>query len=404
MALIDSIKQQVLQGVVQEEKPKAAPAPTITLAKKQAAPPTREERIEAQRRMRAGLAPLAEPRVGCTVWWSAAEISVDPLVFRRALANVERQTACETCGAQPGKDCVAVEGIDEEWDGTSKTITTHVHEARCMPLVPLVRSPVGIVTAMRRAIARSQGALPDGLRWFDREDEDSGTLTIVLGSEVQGKDIVPGDALANARWSILVDVASGAVSTPSSEVLDQDERNALTALLLRYEKEREFLTAADINTILVKILLQHTHLNGIRAKLGGSVYFVPAPKDEMIDRLADAFELAGVSLRRTEIVPGSAAQLGEEATASLEEDALKILTDAREAVARMNAALAGEKGKGKPKFESTLKRLDEVDALRKRAKAYSKMLGAITTNVEIALKEAEDASSSVLSALSGGIV
>lgn len=367
-----------------DDAPTAQGPTTIGLA-----PAARGSTTAQRARKLVALAALDPARVGCIVWWSASEIQADPLVLRRAFLAAQRAADCPGCGSGAGRACVDATGAEHD----------EVCAARGVRLDDLVRDPVGHGTAMRRALARTQSSLADGLRWHDC-GEDANGLHVALGEQRAG--LTPGDVLASARWSLALDTGTGALSLPPVAALLDDERRALRALLDRYVKERAFLTAQDVGHLLVTLLLDR--LGGVRVKSGGAVYFVPAPGDATVDRIAAACEVAGVHLRRVEVGAGAAPQLADSASESLEDEALGIVEAARGAVERLRASKAAEDGKGRPQIKSTLARLDEVDALRKRAKGYANLLGALTDNVEQALREAEAATREVLSDLTGGIV
>lgn len=356
-------------------------------------------------------APLKEGRVGCIVFWSARNIFVDDKAIRAALRKAEVSDLCPTCGAVPGSKCVMA-GAPAE-DGTTVEIESETPcAARSPALADLVREPVGPTSAMRRALARCQSGLEDGLRWYDcgvaSEGGDGVTggrdrFTVALAQQTDGEDA--GAVLAKARWVVRVDAETGALTLPDHpETLPLEERAALRSLLERYRKERAYLTAADISHALVELFL--SRLGGFRVKAGGAVYFVPAPEDTVTDSIRWAFHQAGVYLKRMEVTTEAGAQLADAASESLEEEAQGLLEAAQEANKALLAAMAAPDGKakGKPQFKSVLAKLDALDGIKRRAELYGRTLGALTANVDAAAREAEAAIRSCLSHLTGGIL
>lgn len=334
--------------------------------------------------------PLGANRVGCIVWWSAADIAADPVKLHRALLDAQHHAECPKCGSGAGHRCVDEVGAETDVPCSE----------RSPDLASLVGDPVGPGTAMRRAVSRSQGGLGGKLRWYDCGVDDAGKLHIALAEQRPG--LKPGDVLAAARWSLAVDVETGALDLPPTVVLLGDERRALRSLLERFKKERAFLTAQDVGDALVKLFLER--LGGIRVKRGGAIYFVPAPGDGALDHVQSAFSVAGVGLHRLEVDKESGAQLAGSASESLEDEAASLLAKVNDAVKRLEVSKDDESGKGGPQIKTMLARLDDVDRLRKQARGYRAMLGALTDHVEKALSEAEKASRGVLDYLTGGIV
>lgn len=357
-------------------------------------------------------APLKEGRVGCIVLWSARDIFVNDEVLRDELRRAEVARDCPTCEALAGFRCVRADP-DRPGDVIE---ADEPCAARSPALADLVREPVGPHTAMRRALARCQSGLDDGLRWYDCGCLSTGTgvdersqLRVALatqtdeqGWERDADTNMAANVLATARWFVGVD-DDGAVHLPDDKLLGKlGDRAALRSLLQRYRKEREYLTAPDVGQALVALFL--SRLGGFRVKAGGAVYFVPAPADEVTDAIVEPFHKAGVYLRRIEVTTAAAAQFAESASESLEEEALHLLEDCRSAHAAVLAVMADPDKKGKPKLKATLDKLRKVDDIRRRATIYAQTLGAMTAEVERAAKEAESAISSVLSELTGGML
>lgn len=309
---------------------------------------------------------LPAARLGSVVFWSADEISVKPWPLYDAIVAVDE--------ARPTED--RPDGIDFDFVGPA--------------FADLVPAPSPVGQAARRALSRRQQGLPDLCRWQDVGDADGHTVIALTSASANAKT---QDWKANARWFVRFRHSDGVVVAPDD--LDDEEAAALDSLVDRYQKERANLTAQDIGRILVTAIIGR--LRGFRVKAGGGVYFVPRPLDANVDRLAGAFALAGVYLRRCPVLGDDAAQFKGDAEDSLVEDATRILEEAKAASAKLQAAT--EK-KGRPRAEAVYRRLKDIEEIQARATAYGALLGALRVNVDDALKEAKAASSKTLDLLS----
>lgn len=271
---------------------------------------------------------------GSIVWWSASAIKVDPGELR---ASMQRH---------------APEHVD------------------------LVRAPVEIPQALRRAMRRRQGAaMVEGWRWEEVSDDAAGLRVALALSE---RDAAAKEFRASTLFTVLVDAAG--TWTMSRTPATLEEQQALTALQERYMLERGHLTSDDIRTILIKVLLERS--NGVRVKDGGAVYFVPAPHDEVVARLVEPISLAGVALISYEVTSATGVQLRGEAKAGLHEEIARLHRDVAARLARVtdgrhaNATALAEK-------------LGEVETLRAKARLFKATLGMEIDGANAALAEAE---------------
>jgi hypothetical protein len=275
---------------------------------------------------------LPADRVGCIVWWSASVIQVNPDELRAALP------------AEIGK---------------------------------LVRQPVEVRSAMRRAMRRRQGAaMADGWRWEEVSDDAAGLRVALAQSE---RDAAAQEFRARTRFTVLVE-DNGAVST-SRMPYPGDETAAFAALVQRWQVERGFLTAEDVRDLLVRLLLKDG--NGTRQKAGGAVYFVPAPSDEIVDRVSDAFALAGVRLIRFPVDASGGAQLRDGAQDGIHEEIDAVAQEARE---RLRSVVEDSKT---ARFDTLAARLAQVEALRSKARLYEHILGCEMDAARAALTDTE---------------
>jgi len=291
---------------------------------------------------------LPGDRVGCVVWWSASEVKVDPLELKNAVLQ-------------------------------------HCHEH-----VDLVKQPQEARGAMRRAMRRRQGAaMGVGWRWEEVSDTQAGLVVALAESE---RDAAASEYRASTRLTLTVDDHGGV--TRSRDAHGHQEADAIAALLARYEVERGYLTHADVRALLVGALLARGR--GVRIKEHGAIYFLPAPHDEAIDRLAPAVALAGVTLLRFPVQSGdgfSVAQLTGAAQAGLAEEAAALRDEVQERLRGVT-----EDGKA-ARFEALSRRLEETEALRAKARLYRELLSITTGEVDAALVEAEAAVRATMRAL-----
>lgn len=291
---------------------------------------------------------LPAERVGCVVWWSASDVRVDPV----DLALVVEQ--------------------------------------HCPEHGDLVKRPQEPYGAMRRAMRRRQGAaMAAGWRWEEVAVGADGLRVALAQSE---RDAAAGEYRASTRLTLLVEPSGTVVR--SRDPQGQEEAGAVAALLDRYGVERGCLTQQDVRALLVEALLVRGR--GVRIKDHGAVYFLPAPHDEAIDRLAPAVALAGVTLLRFPVQSGdgfSVAQLTGAARAGLAEEAAALRDEVQERL-----RLVDEEGKG-ARFEALSRRLEEVEALRAKARLYRELLSVTTAEVDAALVDAEAAVRTTMRAL-----
>ena len=298
-------------------------------------------------------AELPTDRVGCVVWWSAADVRVDPLELKNAVIQ-------------------------------------HCHEH-----VDLVKQPQEPFGAMRRAMRRRQGAtMAEGWRWEEVIEDGLAMLLALAQSE---RDAAAGEYRASTRLTLRVLASDGSVLR-SRDPRGREEAGAVAALLDRYALERGCLTQQDVRALMVEALLRRGQ--GVRIKEHGAVYFLPAPHDGVIDRLALAVALAGVTLLRFPVQTAdgfSVAQLTGAAKAGLAEEAAALRDEVQE-------RLRGVEEDGKAaRFEALSRRLEDVEGLRAKARLYRQLLSVTTDEVEAALKEAEAAVRETMKALAGRV-
>lgn len=310
--------------------------------------------------------PLPDDRIGCVVWWSADEIRCRPWALRGALEDVDAARPLTDAGDPIGPEFAS-----------------------------LVPAPVGIAAAARRAIARRQRGLPDGLRWYDVGDDARGAVIVALGAEEADANRREWTAEAKCTVAFLAD---GTIEHPDLDFVDDGEAQAIREMLARYEVERANLTAADVGAILVAIMLKL--LNGVRVKSGGGVYFVPRPNDEIVDKLAAAFSQAGVALRRLPAGREMSKAFAGDVSTSIIEEIERLQADATAALSKATAAAApDDESNRKPKLSAQHRRLTELQALRDRANAYRMLLGSMVVDVDAAAEAAKKATEQVLSLL-----
>jgi len=282
---------------------------------------------------------LPSERVGCVLWWSASVIKVDPAELRSAMSR------------------------------------------HCPEHVGLVRKPQESAGAMRRAMRRRQGAaMGEGWRW-EEVPVETGLLVALAQSE---RDAVALEYRASTRFTLALD-EHGAV-TRSRDPQGPEEVAALVSLMDRYELERGFLTQQDVRDLMVKVFLGAS--DGVRLKSGGAVYFLPVGKDEVIDRLAPAVALAGVTLMRFPVQSEdgfSVGQLNGAASSGLAEEAADLRKEAQEKLREVV-----EDGK-RARYEALAGSLEKVTALRAKARLYKSLLSITTGEVDAALAETEAA-------------
>lgn len=286
---------------------------------------------------------LPSNRVGSVVWWSASVIEADPVRLRDAF------------------DFAAPEFKE------------------------LVRDPVRPHSALRRAVRRTQSGLPAGLRW-EEIGVDGSNLVVALVE--QNREIKDRRFEAHQRWTVTVcDKTAAFTPSISPDAMPDVDAAELGRLADRYRKERALLTHEDVRLIVTTIILSAKHGKGARIKDGGAIYFMPAPCDDIIDRVAPALEGAGVELRRVPILAEDATtaqQIGEPVRKGLLEEAQELAADA---AARLSRVAAGEKVRASTNRE----RLLEIEAIRAKGALYKRLLSIGLDDVHVALDLAEKA-------------
>jgi hypothetical protein len=334
-------------------------------------------------------APLASDRVGSVVCWSAHAVSVDARTLRAAVLDARRSFVCPTCGAADGDDCV---------DGFASPLDRErLHETRAGVLAGVVHDPVEPSVAMTRSIARQRKSA-DGLSWRRGTPDKAAkhlVPVVLVGDERVDGTTTTGDAVSRARWTLIHDERTGGVIVPAG--LDDIEQDAVDDLIERYDLERSALTAQDVSSILIGVLVD---LGGFSLN-GGGTYFVPRDGDEIVERLRlrDVFGAAGYRLSVLDVLAGRADNVRDAAEESLLKDAQEIATAATAASEKMAAFMANT-GKGKPQARAVFERLEEIEALRRRGRALARVLGAATASMDAALAAAETSTRRVLDDLS----
>lgn len=282
---------------------------------------------------------LPVERIGCVIWWSADDVRVDPVKLKRAMVNSAPQHA------------------------------------------DLVRLPAAPRQAMRRAMARRQGAMMgDGWRWEVISDNVEG-LRIALAES--HRDAANHVYEASTRLDLLVLDSGQIVESRAASVA---ELHAINALRARYDTERDFLTQQDLRDLMTKVLLKRSH--AVRLKSGGAVYFVPSSKDDVIDAIAPAVKLAGIELMRFPVssMDGhSIGQLAGPAQTSITDEAAELRDAAKKKLEEVKS------GSKKARAKALADKLEDVEALRAKARLYKMMMSIATDDIETALRDAESA-------------
>ncbi len=298
------------------------------------------------------VSPFNPNRTHSVVWWNASDVHVNDVTLRKALTAVDPA------------------------------------------LGKLVRSPVTAHSALRRAMARRQGALADGWRWAEIGIEHKTRLVIALTSSTA--DITTKSWEAGARGLVVVDSLNGSFSTTLGRD-NEDEVRAVEALEARYRIERGELTQGDVRDLVLKVILGKGYGQGVRIKEGGSLYLLPAPNDEVVGRITEAFGLSGLHLRTMPVFPESLTQLRADVHAGL----LAEIADVRAEVERRKAAI--DSGGKTTKAETLVARRAELDDLRIKAQLFRSVLAEDLAHVEQVLNDArrlvDDTDTAILSRL-----
>lgn len=280
---------------------------------------------------------LPADRVGCVVWWSADDVRVDAGELSASMAQ------------------------------------------HCPAHVDLVRTPSTPRTAMRRAMARRQGAaMEKGWRWEEISDDADGLLIALAQGE---RDKALGEYRASTRLTVRVDDNGNVSCDPPST---GEEARAISSLVDRYQTERSVLTQADVRDLLAKVLLRRS--KGTRQKSGGAIYFLPFDHDEVVDQLAAPMRMAGVIMKRFPIMRTDSVTVGqlvEDARESLADEVATLRAEAEQRLARLKA------GDKKPRASVLVDRLQEAQELRQKVRLYQHLLSAPVDDIESALRAVE---------------
>lgn len=253
----------------------------------------------------------AKKAAGSVVWWNAADVKIHADTLRGALDGL----------------------------GLADVVPT-----QCTP-----------VSAMRRAMARRQGALVPGWRWEELGRENGGlVLALVAGTP----DLTARDWRAQARKVVEVD-RDGTLrgDTLMSCEPNSPEHTAMLQLFARYDVERSVLTQGDVRAAVLDLVLEKCR--GVRIKTQGGLYFVPAPYDETITKATPAFAPAGLVLRRLAVTGSAVSEIARDAREALLEDIAELAAEGE----RRLAALAEGKGTRESTLES---RLEDIDMLARK--------------------------------------
>lgn len=280
---------------------------------------------------------LPADRVGCVVWWSADDVRIGAGALGASMVQ------------------------------------------HCPQHADLVRVPSTPRTAMRRAMARRQGAaMEKGWRWEEISDDADGLLIALAQGE---RDKVLGEYRASTRLTVRVTDAGGVSYDPPSTGA---ESRAISSLVDRYQTERTVLTQADVRDLLAKVLLRRS--KGTRQKSGGAIYFLPFDHDEVVDQLTTPMRLAGVVMKRFPIMRTDSATVGqlvEDARESLADEVATLRAEAEERLAKLKA------GDKKPRASVLVDRLQEAQELRQKVRLYQHLLSAPVDDIESALRAVE---------------
>lgn len=245
-------------------------------------------------------------------------------------------------------------------------------------LVDIVPCQCSPVSAMRKAMARRQGALGAGWRWevLGAENERL-VLALVEGTP----DLTARDWRAQARKVVEVE-PDGTLrgDTLMSCAPNSPEHAALLQLFTRYELERTQLTQGDVRTAVLDLVLNRCR--GVRIKAQGGLYFVPAPYDETITRATPAFAPAGLVLRRLAVTGSAVSEIARDAREALLKDIAELAAEGE----RRLAALAEGKGTRDGTIES---RMEDVDMLARKIAIMGAVFEEDMAEVKDALASAQ---------------